>query len=86
MIARLIASAAYMALCWLLGLILLHVMGPMPDWIIKLYKWKWKGTVMGYFTVRYENDEQGLWQIIEESATGNRYRVQVRNAKGDMKW
>lgn len=41
---------------------------------------------MGFFTVRYEDDDEGLWQVIEEAATGNRYRVQVRDAKGDYKW
>jgi hypothetical protein len=38
-----------------------------------------------FFTVRFEDDDAGLWQIIEDRE-GNRYRVQIRDAKGEMKW
>jgi hypothetical protein len=81
-----LALMPFAGVCWLLALALYRVMGPWPDWMVKIYYWKWKGNVMGYFTVRYETDDDGLWQIVEETATGNRYRVHVRDAKGVMKW
>jgi len=79
----------YGMLCWQLGTILYKVMGPLPRLPLKVRRiinWKWEGNVMGYFTIRYEIDDEGLWQIVEETATGNRYRVHVRNAKGEYKW
>lgn len=58
----------------------------LPDWMINFYYWKWTGTVQGFFTVRYESDEHGLWQIIEQFKTGYRYRVQVYDSEGNYKW
>jgi hypothetical protein len=81
--------SVYGMLCWTLGVVLYKVMGPLPTLPLRLRRiinWKWSGTVKGYFTVRYEIDDDGLWQIVEETETGNRYRVHVRDAQGEMKW
>jgi len=40
---------------------------------------------MLYWTVRYEDDETGMWQIVEDR-DGNRYRILLRDNKGEMKW
>lgn len=57
-----------------------------PAWAVKFYRWKMNTNVKGYFTVRYETDDAGLWQIIEETATGNRYRLHVRDSEGRVQW
>lgn len=41
---------------------------------------------MLYWTVRYDDDDEGrLWQIVEDRE-GNRYRILIRDTKGEMKW
>ena len=40
---------------------------------------------MLYWTVRYEDDDEGMWQIVEDR-DGNRYRILIRDSKGEMKW
>jgi len=86
MIALALGWASYGLLCVVLARATYHVVGPLPDWIVKLYHWKWRGTLKEFFTVRFEDDDAGLWQIVEEIATGNRYRVQIRDEKGNYKW
>lgn len=88
-VAIMIGSGCYGLLCWFLASTLHKVMGPLPTLplrVRRIINWKWSGTVKGFFTVRYEIDDEGLWQIIEETETGNRYRVHVRDEKGEMKW
>lgn len=86
MIAVVLGWACYGLIVWALALMIMRVMGPSPEYAGALIK-KLVGEVqMLYFTVRFEDDDAGLWQIIEETATGNRYRVQIRDAKGEMKW
>lgn len=86
--ALVLAAAVYAMLSGFLIYVTWRVAGspPWPAWMVRFYHWKWRGTLKGFFTVRYEIDDDGLWQIVEESATGNRYRVQVRDANGEMKW
>lgn len=85
MIAVTLGVMTYAALCGLLLTTLYNVMGPLPDRIMKIIKHKWKDYHMLYYTVRYEDDDAGTWQIIEDR-DGNRYRVLIRNEKGEMKW
>jgi hypothetical protein len=41
---------------------------------------------MLYWTVRYDDDDEGrLWQIVEDRE-GNRYRILIRDTTGEMKW
>lgn len=86
--AVIIAWTVYAVLCAFLIYTTWRVYGapPWPQWAVNMYYWKWRGTLKGFFTVRYELDDSGLWQIVEETATGNRYRVQVYNENGDYKW
>jgi len=86
MIALVLGWTCYGLLCVVLLRATYHVVGPPPDWMVRWYHWKWRGTLKEFFTVRYELDDGGLWQIVEETATGNRYRVQVRDAKGNYRW
>ena len=85
-LAVLIAATVYAALAWALGVMVVRVMGPLPDAVTNLLKKGWGEMVKTYFTVRYEEDDDGLWQIVEETATGDRYRVQVKDKDGKMKW
>jgi len=75
----------YGLLLWMLGRCVYAVIGAPPLWVRRMYHWKWNGTVRGFFTVRYEIDDEGLWHVIENNA-GDRYRVQIRDAKGNYKW
>lgn len=85
MIALALGWACYGLIVWVLTLMVMRVIGPSPEYMGALIK-KLIGEVqMLYFTVRFEDDDAGLWQIIEDRE-GNRYRVHIRDAKGEMKW
>ena len=85
-VAVALGVASYGALAWLLSVMMLKVIAPRAlDWINNLWARGWYTMVKIYWTVRYEEDEEGLWQIVEDR-DGNRYRVQVRDSKGEMKW
>lgn len=85
-LALTLAGASYGLLLWQLGTMVVRVMMPgLPDWIATQWRKGLKTMVKTYWTVRYEEDDEGLWQIIEDR-DGNRYRVHVRDNKGEMKW
>lgn len=80
-LAILIGSGCYALILWVLWTMTHHVsvLHPLP-----LNKLREAIQVL-YWTVRYEDDEDGLWQIVEDRE-GNRYRVLIRDDKGEMKW
>lgn len=81
MIATAIGLACYGLLLKMLWIMVTSVVEFKPLPLEKL-----KETIrMLYFTVRYEDDNAGTWQVIEDR-DGNRYRVLIRNEKGEMKW
>jgi len=81
MIAVMIGSACYGLMVWALWRMVLSVVDWKPLPLQQL-----RETIrMLYFTVRYEDDDDGLWQIIEDRE-GTRYRVLIRNDKGEVKW
>lgn len=85
-LALTLAGASYGLLLWQLGTMVVRVMMPsLPDWIATHWREGLKTMVNRYWTVRYEEDDEGLWQIVEDSE-GGRYRVQVKDSKGEMKW
>lgn len=85
-LALTLAGAAYGLLLWQLGTMVVRVMMPgAPDWIKTQWREGLRIMVKTYWTVRYEEDDEGLWQIVEDSE-GGRYRVHICDAKGEMKW
>lgn len=80
-LAILIGSVCYGLILWVLWTMVHHVsvLHPLP-----LDKLKEAIQVL-YWTVRYEDDDEGLWQIVE-ARDGNRYRILIRDDKGEMKW
>ena len=85
-LALTLAGASYGLLLWQLGTMVVRVMMPgLPDWIATQWREGLKTMVKTYWTVRYEEDDEGLWQVVEDR-DGNRYRVHVRDSKGEMKW
>lgn len=80
-LAILIGSACYGLILWTLWTMLHHAVELQPLPLNKLRE----AIEMLYWTVRYEDDDEGLWQIIEDRE-GSRYRVLIRDDKGEMKW
>lgn len=86
MIAVTLGVICYALLLWMLALVTLKVAAPQAvDWIVKLWEKGWQTMVKVYWTVRFEEDDEGLWQIVED-AQGGRYRIHIRDDKGVMKW
>lgn len=80
-IAVLIGSACYGLIVHALWTMTKHVFTLQPLPLNKLREI----VEMLYWTVRYEDDETGMWQIVEDR-DGNRYRILLRDNKGEMKW
>lgn len=85
-LAILLGVMTYALLAWSLGVMAARVVGPVPVGVKQFFREGWHTMVKTYFTVRYEEDDEGLWQVVEESATGDRYRVHIRDDAGEMKW
>lgn len=80
-LAVLIGSACYGLIVHALWIMTKNVVELQPLPLNKL-----RGIVeMLYWTVRYEDDDEGMWQIVEDR-DGNRYRILIRDNKGEMKW
>lgn len=80
-LAILIGSACYGLIVHTLWIMTKNVVELQPLPLNKL-----RGIVeMLYWTVRYEDDDEGMWQIVEDR-DGNRYRILIRDSKGEMKW
>ncbi len=80
-LAILIGSACYGLILWTLWTMLHHAVELQPLPLGKI-----RETIrMLYWTVRYEDDENGTWQIVE-SREGERYRILIRDLEGEMKW
>ena len=80
-LAILIGSACYGLILWTLWIMTKNVVELQPLPLSKLREM----IRMLYWTVRYEDDEDGTWQIVENRA-GERYRILIRDDKGEMKW